>query len=52
MAEIDYKVYSAISATDIQIVMNGIVMGNVQNITISEQRQKTPIYTFGSTDPR
>jgi len=52
VAEIDYVKYSAISPTDIQIIMNGVILGNVQNIAISEQRQKTPIYTFGSTDPR
>lgn len=32
--------------------MNGVQVGNIQGIAYSEQRQKVPIYTFGSTDPK
>lgn len=52
MAEIDYTKYSQISGTDVQIIIDGIVVGEAAGITVSATRRKLPVYTFGTVDPR
>lgn len=52
MAEIDYTRYSQISGTDVQIIIDGIVIGEAAGITVSQTRRKLPVYTFGTVDPR
>jgi hypothetical protein len=49
----DYtKTYTTFSGCDIVATFNGKVIGELQAITYSISREKAPIYTMGSAEPR
>jgi hypothetical protein len=49
----DYtKTYTTYSGCDIVAAFNGKVIGELQAITYSVSREKAPIYTMGSAEPR
>jgi hypothetical protein len=53
MAESIYsKTYTSFSGADIVATFAGRVIGELQGITYSITREKAPIYTLGSPDPR
>jgi len=44
--------YTSFAGTDIQAVLDGRPIGNLMGISYSVTREKAPIYTMGSVDPR
>ena len=46
------KTYTTFSGADIVATFNGRVVGELQAITYSVTREKAPVYTMGSPDPR
>ena len=46
------KTYSTFGGCDIVPVFNGKVIGEIQAITYSITREKVPVYTMGSPEPR
>lgn len=44
--------YNSMSGADIKAVFNGTVFGELQAISYAITREKAPIYTMGSADPR
>jgi hypothetical protein len=46
------KTYTTFSGCDIVAAFNGKVMGELQAITYSISREKAPVYTMGSAEPR
>lgn len=46
------KTYTSFSGADIVATFNNIVIGELQAITYSVTREKAPIYTMGSANPR
>jgi hypothetical protein len=46
------KTYTTFSGADIVATFNGRVIGELQAITYSVTREKAPVYTMGSPDPR
>jgi len=53
MSTNDYgKTYTSFSGADILISVGGKIMGELQGISYSITREKAPLYTLGSPDPR
>jgi hypothetical protein len=52
MSEDYTKTYTTFSGCDIVPTFNGKVIGELQGITYSISREKAPIYTMGSAEPR
>ena len=46
------KTYSTFGGCDIVATFNGKVIGELQAITYSLTREKVPVYTMGSAEPR
>jgi len=46
------KSYNSFSGVDIKAVFNNKVVGELQAISYSVQREKAPLYTMGAADPR
>lgn len=46
------RTYTSFSGADITATFNGVVVGELQAITYSISREKAPIYTMGSAEPR
>lgn len=46
------KTYTTFSGCDIVASFNGKMVGELQGITYSVSREKAPIYTLGSAEPR
>lgn len=46
------KTYTSFSGCDIVAAFNGKVIGELQGITYSVSREKSPVYTMGSAEPR
>ena len=46
------KTYTSFSGCDIVASFNGKIIGELQGITYSVSREKAPIYTMGSAEPR
>lgn len=46
------KTYTTYSGCDILATFNGISIGELQGITYSISREKSPVYTMGSAEPR
>jgi hypothetical protein len=44
--------YNSISGVDIKAVLGGVTFGNLQAVSYSITREKAPIYTMGSPEPR
>jgi len=44
--------FTSFSGADIQAAFNGRVIGELQQITVSVRREKGPVYTVGSPNPR
>ena len=44
--------YTSFSGCDIQAVLDGTIIGNLMGISYSITREKAPLYTMGSKDPR
>lgn len=44
--------YNSFSGVDIKAVIGANVIGNIQGISYQVSREKAPIYTMGSADPR
>jgi hypothetical protein len=44
--------YNSFSGVDIKATFGGIVIGELQGVSYSVTREKAPIYTMGSADPR
>jgi hypothetical protein len=44
--------YNSFSGIDIKAVFNNIIIGEIQAISYSITREKAPVYTMGSADPR
>lgn len=52
MVEQYTKTYTTFSGCDIVAAFNGKVIGELQGITYSVSREKAPVYTMGSAEPR
>lgn len=49
----DYsKTYTSFSGADIVVTFSGIIIGSLQAVSYSVSREKAPVYTFGSPEPR
>jgi len=46
------KTYNSFSGVDMVVTFGGKVIGELQGISYTIQREKAPIYTMGSADPR
>lgn len=46
------KTYTSFSGCDIVATFNGKVIGELQAVTYSVSREKAPVYTMGSAEPR
>jgi len=46
------KTYNSFSGVDMLVTFNGTLVGELQGISYTVQREKAPIYTMGSPDPR
>lgn len=46
------KTYNSFSGTDMVCTFGGRLIGELEGISYSIQREKGPIYTMGSVDPR
>jgi hypothetical protein len=46
------KTYTTFSGSDIVATFNGRVIGELQAITYSVTREKSPVYTMGNPNPR
>ena len=46
------KTYTTFGGCDIVPTFNGKVIGEIQAITYSLTREKVPVYTMGSAEPR
>lgn len=46
------KTYTTFGGSDITATFNGKVIGELQAITYSITREKVPVYTMGSAEPR
>ena len=46
------KTYTTFTGCDIVAAFNGKVIGELQGITYSVSREKAPVYTMGSAEPR
>lgn len=46
------KTYTSFSGCDIVATFGGTVIGELQALTYSVQREKAPLYTMGSAEPR
>jgi hypothetical protein len=44
--------YNSFSGVDIKAVFNNVVIGELQAVSYSIQREKAPIYTMGKAEPR
>lgn len=44
--------YTSFSGSDITAAFNGIIFAELQGITYSINREKSPVYTMGSAEPR
>ena len=44
--------YNSFSGVDIKATFGGVVIGELQGVSYSVTREKAPIYTMGSADPR
>lgn len=52
MTEQYTKTYTTFGGSDITATFNGKVIGELQGITYSITREKVPVYTMGSAEPR
>lgn len=48
----EYKTYNSFSGVDMLVTFGGTLIGELQGISYTIQREKAPIYTMGSPDPR
>jgi hypothetical protein len=46
------KTYNSFSGVDMVVTFGGKVIGELQGISYTIQREKAPVYTMGSADPR
>lgn len=46
------KTYNSFSGVDMQVTFGGKIIGELQGISYTIQREKAPIYTMGEADPR
>ena len=46
------KSYTSFSGVDITAVFDSVPIGNLQGISYSITREKSPIYSLGNADPR
>ena len=46
------RTYTSFSGADIVCTFAGVVIGELQAITYHVQREKAPVYTMGSAEPR
>ena len=46
------KTYNSFSGVDMNVTFGGKVIGELQGISFTIQREKAPIYTMGEADPR
>lgn len=46
------KVFQSMSGTDIHAVFNDVIFGELQMVSYKVDREKAPVYTMGSVDPR
>lgn len=46
------RTYTSFSGVDITAVIDNMIIGEIQGISYSITREKAPVYTMGSADPR
>jgi len=46
------RTYNSFSGTDMMVTLGGHLIGEIQGISYTVQREKAPVYTMGSADPR
>lgn len=51
-ADVLARTYNSFSGTDIMCTFGGKLIGELEGISYSIQREKAPVYTCGSADPR
>ena len=47
-----HRAYNSFSGVDIKAVFQNVAVGSIQAVSYSITREKAPIYTMGSADPR
>ena len=52
MATETTKIFQSMSGTDIHAVFNDTIFGEIQMVSYKIDREKAPVYTMGSADPR
>lgn len=45
------RTYSSFSGVDIEVVVGGVIVGELQAFSFAIQREKAPIFVLGSVDP-
>lgn len=51
--ELDYQQsFNSFSGTDLHLLMKGTIIGEAQGVSWTSTREKAPIYTMGSSNPR
>ena len=46
------RTYNSFSGVDMLVAFNNKIIGELQGISYTVQREKAPVYTMGSADPR
>lgn len=46
------RTYNSFSGVDMVVAFNNKIIGEVQGVSYTVQREKAPVYTMGSADPR
>ena len=46
------KTYNSFSGVDMVVTFGGKILGELQGISYTIQREKAPIYSMGEADPR
>lgn len=51
-SEVYRRAYNSLSGVDMAVYMDGVQIADVQGLSYTVTREKAPIYTMGSADPR
>ena len=46
------RTYNSFSGVDMVVSFNNKIIGEIQGVSYTVQREKAPVYTMGSADPR
>ena len=46
------RTFNSFAGTDMQVTFGGVLIGELQGLSYTVQREKGPLYTMGSANPR